>query len=97
MFRIHFAGMTAAIIASALGAPAQAQQAAPPPFATTKVTDNVYIFRYGNHQSMFVVTLPLALRTMPVAATVVGDQRMRALLAACDMAAESRRAATLDR
>ena len=29
-----------------------------PPFATTKVagTDNVYIFRNGNHQSMFVVT-----------------------------------------
>ena len=27
-------------------------------FATTKVegTDNVYIFRYGNHQAMFVVT-----------------------------------------
>src|SRR5205814_1668518 len=35
---------------------AQAQQPAPPPFATTKVTDNVYIFRYGNHQSMFIDT-----------------------------------------
>ena len=25
-----------------------------PPFATTKVTDNVYLFRYGGHQSIFV-------------------------------------------
>src|SRR3954467_94048 len=42
-------------------APAQQQPAArpaPPPFATTKVdgTDNVYIFRYGGHQAMFIVT-----------------------------------------
>ena len=31
---------------------------AAPLFATTKVegTDNVYIFRYGNHQAMFIVT-----------------------------------------
>jgi len=49
MLRIHFAGMITTVIASALTAPAQAQQPAPPPFATTKVTDNVYIFRYGNH------------------------------------------------
>src|SRR5260221_14104222 len=56
MLRIHFAGMLTAIITSALAVPAQAQQPAPPPFATTKVTDNVYIFRYGNHQSMFIVT-----------------------------------------
>ena len=36
----------------------QAQQPARPPIQTTKVdgTDNVYIFRNGNHQSMFVVT-----------------------------------------
>src|SRR5438045_8510072 len=56
MLRIHFAGMLTAIITSALAVPAQAQQPAPPPFATTKVTDNVYIFPYGGHQSMFIVT-----------------------------------------
>lgn len=33
---------------------ALAQQ--PPLFETTKITDNVYLFRYGGHQSMFVVT-----------------------------------------
>ncbi len=42
-------------------APAQAPAAAPaaaapPPTATTKVADNVYIFRYVGHQAMFVVT-----------------------------------------
>ena len=33
-------------------------QSAPPPFATRKIdgTDNVYIFRYQGHQSMFIVT-----------------------------------------
>src|SRR6185436_13405117 len=38
--------------------PAPAPAATPPLFATTKVegTDNVYIFRYQNHQAMFVVT-----------------------------------------
>jgi glyoxylase-like metal-dependent hydrolase (beta-lactamase superfamily II) len=66
MLRIHFAGMTAAIIASALAATAQAQQPAPPPFATTKVTDNVYIFRYGNHQSMFIVTPAGVIATDPI-------------------------------
>src|SRR3954464_9021931 len=39
----------------------------------------------------------LALRAMPVAAAVVGDDGVRAVLAARDMAAERRRAATLDR
>src|SRR5271166_1680062 len=39
----------------------------------------------------------LALGTMPVAAAVVGDLRVRTVLAAHDMAAESRRAAALDR
>ena len=38
-------------------APAPAAPAAAAPmFATTKVTDNVYIFRYQGHQSMFIVT-----------------------------------------
>ena len=39
----------------------------------------------------------LALRAMPVAAGVVGDEGVRALLAARDMPAERRRAAALDR
>src|SRR6266581_8703112 len=66
MLRIHFAGMLTAIITSALAVPAQAQQPAPPPFATTKVTDNVYIFRYGNHQSMFIVTPDGVIATDPI-------------------------------
>ncbi|MGB9044766.1 MAG: MBL fold metallo-hydrolase [Pseudolabrys sp.] len=44
-------------------APAQ-----PPVFATTKVegTDNVYVFRYQNHQAMFVVTPAGAIVTDPI-------------------------------
>jgi glyoxylase-like metal-dependent hydrolase (beta-lactamase superfamily II) len=66
MLRIHFAGMTAALLVGAFAAPAQAQQPAPPPFATTKVTDNVYIFRYGGHQSMFIVTPAGVIATDPI-------------------------------
>ena len=67
MLRVHFAGTTAAaLIASAFAVPAQAQQPAPPPFATTKVTDNVYIFRYGGHQSMFIVTPAGVIATDPI-------------------------------
>jgi hypothetical protein len=42
--------------------------AAPPPYATTKVegTDNVYVFRYQNHQSMFVVTPAGVIATDPI-------------------------------
>ncbi len=43
--------------------------AAPPPtFATTKVegTDNVYIFRYVGHQSMFIVTPEGVIATDPI-------------------------------
>ena len=45
----------------------------------------------------FLCRRPLALRAMPVAAGVVGDAGVRAVLAARDMAAERRRAAALDR
>jgi hypothetical protein len=38
----------------------------------------------------------LALRAMPIAAGVVGDARVGAILASLDMAAERRRAAALD-
>ena len=75
MMRIGFAGVAAVAAALATSvwtapASAQAQQqaapAAPPPFATTKVTDNVYIFRYGGHQSMFVVTPAGVIATDPI-------------------------------
>jgi glyoxylase-like metal-dependent hydrolase (beta-lactamase superfamily II) len=66
MLRIGLAGISVTVIASALAAPARAQQPAPPPFATTKVTDNVYIFRYGNHQSMFIVTPAGVIATDPI-------------------------------
>ncbi|MGB8398836.1 MBL fold metallo-hydrolase [Bradyrhizobium sp.] len=49
-------------------APAPAPAAAQPLFATTKVegTDNVYVFRYQNHQSMFVVTPAGVIATDPI-------------------------------
>ena len=61
--------VVAAVLAAAcLGVVAHAQQPAAPPFATTKVdgTDNVYIFRYGNAQSMFVVTSAGVIATDPI-------------------------------
>jgi glyoxylase-like metal-dependent hydrolase (beta-lactamase superfamily II) len=48
--------------------PAQQPQGQPAPlFATRKVTDNVYIFRYGGHQAMFVVTPDGVIATDPIA------------------------------
>jgi glyoxylase-like metal-dependent hydrolase (beta-lactamase superfamily II) len=65
--------LAASLVALAVAAApaAQAQQAAPaaaapPPFATTKVTDNVYIFRMMGHQAMFVVTPDGVIATDPV-------------------------------
>ncbi len=45
---------------------AMAQNA--PPVSTTKVdgTDNVYVFRYGGHQSMFIVTPQGVIATDPI-------------------------------
>jgi glyoxylase-like metal-dependent hydrolase (beta-lactamase superfamily II) len=56
-------GLAAAVSTARSQAPAQR-----PPFATTKVdgTDNVYIFRYGNHQAMFVVTNEGVIATDPI-------------------------------
>src|SRR5262249_32928482 len=56
------------LVAACLGVVAYAQQPAPPPFATIKVegTDTVYTFRYGNHQSMFVVTSAGVIATDPI-------------------------------
>lgn len=67
-----------AVFAAALANPAFAQTAptaapaapavAAPLFATTKVegTDNVYIFRYQNHQAMFIVTPQGVIATDPI-------------------------------
>jgi len=79
MNRLHYAGVTAALIASALVAQAQQQAPAPapvpapaatpappPPTATTKVADNVYIFRYVGHQAMFIVTPAGVIATDPI-------------------------------
>ena len=68
MSRIDVTLAAVAFIAVALPASAQAQQPAQPPYATTKVegTDNVYIFRYGGHQSMFVVTRAGVIATDPI-------------------------------
>ena len=64
MLRISLASVTAALIIGTFSA--QAQQPAPPPTATTKVTDNVYIFRYVGHQSMFIVTPAGVIATVPI-------------------------------
>jgi glyoxylase-like metal-dependent hydrolase (beta-lactamase superfamily II) len=76
MLRTHFTGLAAVLIAAAFVTTAQAQTpaapaaapAAPPLYATTKVegTDGVYIFRYANHQSMFVVTKDGVIATDPI-------------------------------
>jgi glyoxylase-like metal-dependent hydrolase (beta-lactamase superfamily II) len=65
MSRIHLAGLAAVCITAAFSAGAQAQQ---PPTALTKVpgADNVYIFRYMGHQSMFVVTPDGVIATDPI-------------------------------
>ena len=77
--RALIAGKTAACAALAAGqglaqTPPAAQQPAPPAapsrptFETTKVegTDNVYIFRYQGHQSMFIVTKAGVIATDPI-------------------------------
>jgi glyoxylase-like metal-dependent hydrolase (beta-lactamase superfamily II) len=54
--------------APAPAAPTAGAPSAPPLFATRKVdgTENVYIFRYQNHQSMFVVTSAGVIATDPI-------------------------------
>jgi glyoxylase-like metal-dependent hydrolase (beta-lactamase superfamily II) len=67
MSRVGLA-LLAAVAATAFAAPAAAQQPQRPTFQTTKVegTDNVYIFRYQNHQAMFVVTPAGVIATDPI-------------------------------
>ena len=62
------AAMGAILVASgrvSAQAPA-APPAAPPLFATTKIADNVYMFRYQGHQAMFVVTTDGVIATDPI-------------------------------
>jgi glyoxylase-like metal-dependent hydrolase (beta-lactamase superfamily II) len=64
-------GIIAAALLAATTAQAQTQTPpaqTPPLFATTKVegTDNVYIFRYQNHQAMFIVTPAGVIATDPI-------------------------------
>jgi glyoxylase-like metal-dependent hydrolase (beta-lactamase superfamily II) len=68
MSRIVFSGIAAALLAAFVATPVSAQTAQRPVFATTKVdgTDNVYIFRYENHQSMFIVTKAGVIATDPI-------------------------------
>jgi glyoxylase-like metal-dependent hydrolase (beta-lactamase superfamily II) len=80
-FALLTAGLIAAVVPAQAQQPAQpapAPAAAPPAAApaparpmieTTKVegTDNVYIFRNGNHQAMFIVTGKGVIATDPVA------------------------------
>src|SRR4029434_11083032 len=54
-----------AAVALALPVLALAQQ--PPLFEIKKITDNVCLFRYGGHQSMFVVTPDGVIATDPIA------------------------------
>lgn len=70
MSRTRSALFAVAVLATAIGAcGVSAQQTGAPPFATTKVegTDNVYIFRNGGHQAMFVVTPDGVIATDPIA------------------------------
>jgi len=70
MSRSLYTCLTATLLAAVLGQPADAQQQpARPQIETKKVdgTDNVYIFRNGNHQAMFVVTPAGVIATDPVA------------------------------
>ncbi|MEW6449262.1 MAG: MBL fold metallo-hydrolase [Pseudomonadota bacterium] len=68
MSRTLIASIAAATLAVAFSGPANSQ-AARPQIETKKVdgTDNVYIFRNGGHQAMFVVTPAGVIATDPIA------------------------------
>ena len=68
MLRALLGFSSAALALTLLARPAAAQPAGKKPmFETTKVggTDGVYVFRYGNRQSMFVVTSAGVIATDP--------------------------------
>jgi glyoxylase-like metal-dependent hydrolase (beta-lactamase superfamily II) len=68
MVRGLAATIGAALLATALSGPVSSQSQRPQ-IATSKVegTDNVYIFRNGGHQSMFIVTKEGVIATDPIA------------------------------
>ena len=68
MSRIVFSSMATGLLAAVLATSVLAQPAQRPLYAVTKVegTDNVYIFRYENHQSMFIVTKAGVIATDPI-------------------------------
>src|SRR5256886_16573868 len=68
MSRVSYVIAGAALAAACLGGVVRAQPPSQPPFVTVKVdgTDNVYIFRAGNHQSMFIVTSAGVIATDPI-------------------------------
>ena len=67
MTRSMLCVVAAGCLTAATASASLAQQQAPP-FETKKVegTDNVYIFRNGNHQAMFIVTTDGVIATDPV-------------------------------
>src|SRR5947208_15926090 len=65
MQRTFLASLTIAL--AAVSAPVAVQaQGQQPTFATTKVTDNVYYFRYQGHQAMCIVTPGGVIGTDPI-------------------------------
>ena len=58
--------LAASLAASLAAAPLAGAQQGPAPFETTKVADNVYVFRAGGYQSMFVVTPEGVIATDPI-------------------------------
>src|SRR5215467_9378939 len=62
------AALLPALLTSAQTQPPATAPPAPPTFSTTKIegTDNVYVFRYQGHQSMFVVTPDGVIATDPI-------------------------------
>jgi len=65
--RKHLSFVVGAVLSTvlvlAIGVPVVAQT---PPFETRKITDSVYIFRFGGHQSVFVVTPDGVIATDPI-------------------------------
>src|SRR2546427_5236672 len=68
MSRVSYVTAGAALAAACLGVVVHARPPSQPPFVTVKVegTDNVYVFRAGNHQAMFVVTKAGVIATDPI-------------------------------
>src|SRR5215467_13169990 len=56
-------GIAVAAVSAPVAVHAQGQQ---PTFATTKVSDNVFYFRYQGHQAMFIVTPAGVIATDPI-------------------------------